>query len=120
MKTYQIYVFSQENCAPCGKLKEYVSTLTEDEQKELHFVPLRVRAKTCDTCYPDYTALALEHEVTLTPTLLVVHEELSCTIEDGDEWCNPKEVEVERFVGAASIIEHLPATLDAYTYAHPE
>jgi len=120
MKTYQIYVFSQENCAPCRKLKEYVSTLTEDEQKELHFVPLRVKEKTCDTCYPDYTALALEHEVTLTPTLLVVHEELSCTIEDDDEWCDPKEVEVERFIGATSIIEHLPATLDAYTYAHPE
>ena len=31
-----------------------------------------------------------------------------------------EEESVERFVGANNIIEHLQATLDAYTYAHPE
>ncbi len=114
MKTYKLYVFSQDNCSPCDKLKSFVTTLPEDDRKELDFVPLR-------TAVDDKrTALAEEFDVLLTPTLLVVHEELSCFIEDGDEWCDPKEVEVERFVGANNIIEHLDATLDAYTYAHPE
>ena len=72
-------------------------------------------------CEPDYTALALEHEVTVTPTLLVVHQEHDCeSDEDGDEWCDFKETVVERFEGANEIIEHLDATLEAYTYAHTE
>ena len=41
-------------------------------------------------------------------------------MQDGDEDCDYVEQSVERFVGANSIIEHLEATLDAYTYAHPE
>ena len=36
------------------------------------------------------------------------------------EFCDLEEESVERFVGANNIIEHLQATLDAYTYAHPE
>ena len=119
MKTYHLYVFTQDNCAPCRKLKEHVATLTEDEQKELDFVPLKVK-ETCSTCAPDYTALAEELNVTQTPTLVVVHEEVSCLLDDGDDWCENKEVEVERFVGANAIIKHLDATLDAYTYSHPE
>ena len=114
MKTYKIYVFSQENCGPCDKLKNFVTTLPEDDRKELDFVPLRTAVE------QKRTALAEEFDVLLTPTLLVVHEELACSIEDGDEWCDPKEVEVERFVGANNIIEHLDATISAYTYAHPE
>jgi len=38
----------------------------------------------------------------------------------GYEFCDLEEESVERFVGANNIIEHLQATLDAYTYAHPE
>lgn len=113
MKTYQIYIFSQDGCGPCSKLKNYITTLPEADQKELHFVPLRHEE--------DYTPLAVQFEVTLTPTLLVVHEEQHCKLElDGDEYCDPVEIEVERFVGAQSIIENLDSTIDAYTYAHPE
>ena len=51
---------------------------------------------------------------------MVVHEDHEC-VNDGDvDWCEYKETEVERFVGANNIIEHLDATLEAYTYAHVE
>ena len=114
MKQYHLYVFSQDECAPCEKLKDHVKTLTEDERAELDFVPLRAPSGS-------RTALAEELSVELTPTLVVVHEEVSCHLDDdGDEDCDYVEESVERFIGAKSIIEHLQATLDAYTYAHPE
>ena len=115
MKQYHLYVFTQDNCAPCTRLKDHVKTLTSDEQAELDFVPLK-------TATGSRTALAEELSVDLTPTLVVVHETVSCDYspEDGYEFCDLEEESVERFVGAKSIIEHLPATLDAYTYAHPE
>ena len=115
MKSYHLYVFSQDNCEPCTRLKEHVKTLTEPEQLELDFVPLRTPAGL-------RTALAEELSVELTPTLVVVHETIACDYdpEEGYEFCDLEEESVERFVGAKSIIEHLQATLDAYTYAHPE
>ena len=114
MKQYHLYVFTQDACAPCTRLKNYVETLSEDERAELDFVPLK-------TPSGQRTALAEELSVELTPTLVVVHEEVACSLdEDGDEDCDYIEQSVERFVGANNIIEHLPATLDAYTYAHPE
>ena len=102
MKHYHIYVFSQDNCAPCKALKDYVQTLTDAEQSELDFVPIR-------TATGNRTALADELHVELTPTMVVVHEE-------EDEY---KEIPVETVVGARAIMQTLPATLDAYTYAHP-
>ena len=35
MKQYHIYVFTQDTCPPCQRLKEHVSTLSEAEQAEL-------------------------------------------------------------------------------------
>ena len=114
MKQYHLYVFTQDNCAPCTRLKEHVSTLTEDEQAELDFVPIK-------TSSGERTALAEELSVDLTPTLVVTHEKVECQLDaDGFEDCDLEEESVERFVGAKNIIEHLQATLDAYTYAHPE
>ena len=114
MKTYKIYVFTQDSCPPCHRLKKYVARLTEAEQAELDFVPLK-------TASGARTALAEELSVELTPTLVVCHEHLQCELDsDGEEFCDGVEESVERFVGANNIIEHLGATLDAYTYAHPE
>ena len=114
MKSYHLYVFTQDNCAPCTRLKDHVNTLTENEQAELDFVPLK-------TATGQPTALAEELEVEITPTLVVTHEDVLCTLDEtGDEFCDFQEESVERFIGANSIIEHLQATLDAYTYAHPE
>ena len=115
MKQYHIYVFSQDGCAPCDRLRNHIETLTEAEKAELDYVPLK-------TPSGKRTALAEELEVELTPTLVVVHETVQCDYspEDGYEFCDLEEESVERFVGATNIIEHLQATLDAYTYAHPE
>ena len=114
MKTYHLYVFTQDNCAPCTRLKDYVNTLTDAEQAELDFVPLK-------TSSGQRTALAEELSVELTPTLVVTHETVECSLDaDGFEDCDLEEEAVERFVGANNIIEHLQSTLDAYTYAYPE
>ena len=115
MKQYHLYVFTQDSCPPCSKLKDHIKTLTSDEQAELDFVPLKAPNGS-------RTALAEELNVELTPTLVVVHESVHCDYDPdmGYEFCDLDEESVERFVGASNIIEHLPATLDAYTYAHPE
>ena len=114
MKQYHIYVFTQDSCAPCTRLKNFIECLSPDEKAELDFVPLK-------TPTGSRTALAEELSVELTPTLVVVHETLHCSIDEiGDEDCDQVEETVERFVGANNIIEHLGATIDAYTYAHPE
>ena len=114
MKQYHLYVFTQDACPPCARLKNYVETLAEDERAELDFVPLK-------TASGQRTALAEELAVELTPTLVVTHETISCeTASDDEEYCNLEEESVERFVGATAIIENLDATLDAYTYSHPE
>ena len=116
MKQYHIYVFTQEACPPCHRLHKYVDNkLSADERAELDFVPLK-------TPEGKRTALAEELSVELSPTLVVVHETVQCDYdpEEGYEFCDLEEESVERFVGANNIIEHLDATLDAYTYAHPE
>ena len=115
MKSYHLYVFTQDNCAPCTRLKQHVETLTESEKLELDFVPLKAPSGAP-------TALAEELSVELSPTLVVTHETVSCDFDPdmGYEFCDLEEESVERFVGANNIIEHLEATLDAYTYAHPE
>ena len=115
MKQYHLYVFTQDGCPPCARLKDHLQTLTDAEKSELDFVPLK-------TPTGQRTALAEELNVELSPTLVVVHETVSCDYDEmmGYEFCDLEEESVERFVGANNIIEHLQATLDAYTYAHPE
>ena len=115
MKQYHLYVFTQDNCPPCHRLKDHLETLTPEEKSELDLVPLK-------TASGERTALATELSVELSPTLVVVHETVQCDYDPdmGYEFCDLEEETVERFVGANSIIEHLQATLDAYTYAHPE
>ena len=115
MKQYHCYVFTQDGCPPCNRLKDHLKTLSDAEKSELDFVPLK-------TSSGERTALAEELSVELTPTLVVVHESVHCDYDPdmGYEFCELDEEPVERFVGANNIIEHLQATLDAYTYAHPE
>ena len=113
MKNYHLYVFTQDGCPPCATLKNHVATLPEEQQAEIDFVPLKIDGQR--------SALATELSVDLTPTLVVVHEHVECQLDrDGDEDCDYVEESVERFIGAKAIIEHLPATIDAYTYAVAE
>ena len=114
MKTYQLYVFSQDHCPPCQRLKDHIRTLPTSWQGELKTVPLR-------TSSGSLTALAEELDVVATPTLVVVHEGVQCDVDrDGDEDCSYTEEPVERFEGANAIIEHLDATIRGYTYAEPD
>ena len=115
MKQYHLYVFTQDGCPPCDRLKTHVKDLPEADKAELDFVPLKTETG-------QRTALAEELNVELTPTLVVVHETVSCDYDElyGYEFCDLEEESVERFVGANNIIEHLDATIDAYTYAHSE
>jgi len=113
MKHYELYVFTQPGCPPCDRLKAHVSCLTDAQQAELHYVPLKAPNG-------QRTALAEELDVELTPTLVVTHEGLQCQVDaDGDEDCDYTEEAVERFIGANNIIENLDSTIDAYTYANP-
>ena len=113
MKHYELYVFTQDNCLPCRRLKNHVKTLPEADQASLHFVPLKAPNG-------QRTALAEELSVELSPTLVVTYEGEQCSIDsEGFEDCDYTEEPVERFIGANAIIKHLEATIDAYTYAHP-
>jgi RAB protein geranylgeranyltransferase component A len=74
-------------------------TLAEAEQAELDFVPLK-------TPSGQRTALAEELAVELTPTLVVTHEDILCSLDEtGDEFCDFQQQSVERFVGANNIIQ---------------
>jgi len=113
MKSYELYVFTQPNCPPCDRLKAHVSCLTEAQRAALHYVPLRAPNG-------EYTALAEELNVELTPTLVVTYEGLQCKLDqDGDEDCDYTEEPVEMFIGANAIIENLDSTIECYTYANP-
>jgi len=95
----KLYLFTQDNCPMCYRVQRYVeSKLTEDQQSKLSFVPLF-------TDNGEYTELANKLDQKASPILLVLSE--------SDEILG-------EFLGYESIIEHLQATLDAYTYAHPE
>lgn len=114
MKNYHLYVFTQKSCPPCVRLKNYVETLTTDEQSEIDYVPFK-------TVSGELTSLASGFDIKKTPTLLVVSIEQSCELDDnGDEICFSFETPVERYEGANYIMENLDSLIDAYTYAHPE
>ena len=115
MKNYHLYVFTQESCPPCTRLKEHIKTLTEAEQAEIDIVPFK-------TPTGQRTALAEDFQVALTPTLVVAHTSTFCDVDvlSDEEFCDQDESMVECQVGANYIIEHLDVTLDTYTYAHPE
>lgn len=113
MKKYHLYVFTQESCPPCTRLKDHVKGLTADEQSELDFVPFK-------TATGGKTALAEDLGVEKTPTLVVVSLEKECEEYEGDWYADQTEKLVQSFEGANRIIETLASTLDSYTYAHPE
>ncbi|WP_415410245.1 hypothetical protein ACLM45_01525 [Synechococcus sp. A10-1-5-9] len=117
MKNYHLRVFTQVNNGSCLQLLEHFKTLTEAERAELEVVPI-MNAHGDATNHID---LAMDLSVFGVPTLVVTHESLFCEIgSDGEEYCDQEEQPVERLIGMNNIISHLQATLDAYTYCHPE
>ena len=113
MKRYHLYLFTQDGCPPCDRVKRHLSDLPEG-QHEFDIVPMKVASG-------ERTALAVELDVQRTPTLVVCHEDLACEYdENGDEICSDLEVHVETIVGGQKIIDNLDATLSAYTYTFDE
>lgn len=113
MKNYSIYVFTRDNCTPCTRMKEYVTSLPEKQRAELHLVPLL-------TSDGSRTALATECEIDLTPTMVVIHDDVYCELWEADEFCEPTAEVVESFVGANAVIAAIPSILEAYTYSCDE
>ena len=109
MKHYRLFVFTQDNCNPCYRLKDYIQRLPIEQQRELTFYPYRTRTG-------DRTVMAQELGVTMTPSLVVVHEDTICENDDAViDQCI-----VESIVGAQNIITALPATISDYTYTKTE
>ena len=44
MKQYHCYVFTQDGCPPCERLKDHIKTLSDAEKSELDFVPLKTES----------------------------------------------------------------------------
>ena len=109
MKHYRLFVFTQDNCNPCYRLKDYIQRLPIEQQRELTFYPYKTRTG-------ERTVMAQELGVTMTPSLVVVHEDTICENDDaGIDQCI-----VESIVGAQNIITALPATISDYTYTKTE
>ncbi len=109
MKHYRLFVFTQDNCHPCYRLKDYIKRLPIEQQRELTFYPYRTRTG-------ERTVMAQELGVTTTPSLVVVHEDTICENDDAViDQCI-----VESIVGTQNIITALPATISDYTYTKTE
>lgn len=109
MKHYRLFVFTQDNCNPCYRLKDYIQRLPIEQQREITFYPYRTRTG-------ERTVMAQELGVTMTPSLVVVHEDTICENDDAViDQCI-----VESIVGAQNIITALPATISDYTYTKTE
>lgn len=109
MKHYRLFVFTQDNCNPCYRLKDYIQRLPFEQQRELTFYPYKTRTG-------ERTVMAQELGVTMTPSLVVVHEDTICENDDAViDQCI-----VESIVGAQNIITALPATISDYTYTKTE
>lgn len=98
VKEYGIAIFTQDGCKPCDDLKSYCSFLPEEQQKCLEWYPYRTITGT-------RSAWCEQLGVTLTPTLVVFHDDM-------DDLNQP----VEMIIGCKAIIKALPATIEAYTY----
>ena len=61
MKHYRLFVFTQDNCHPCYRLKDYIKRLPIEQQRELTFYPYRTRTG-------ERTVMAQELGVTTTPS----------------------------------------------------
>ena len=113
MNPYVMYVFTQDNCEQSEKLLAHIKTLPEAQRRVIDWKPLK-------DSNGNFTSLSKKLSAELSPTMVIVHESLACTLDqDGDEDCDYVEKPVETYVGADAIIENLQANIDAYSYANP-
>ena len=41
MKNYHLYLFTQDGCPPCQRVKEHIAHLPEAQQDEIDIVPMK-------------------------------------------------------------------------------
>tara|TARA_B100001778_G_scaffold64600_2_gene50565 strand:- start:1633 stop:1983 length:351 start_codon:yes stop_codon:yes gene_type:complete len=105
-----IFVFTQENCPPCYRLKSYIKTLPSEQRDAIELVPFK-------TPTGQKTALAEELNIDVTPTLVVASEYLVCntdTDDDGFRFCDLKDEAIETIVGGQNITTALPGVIKNY------
>lgn len=112
MTSTVVLVFTQPNCPPCYRLKDYINTLPSEQQDAIEFVPFK-------TPSGEITALADELNIKQTPTLVVAAESLVCeeADEEGYRACDIKDETVETIVGATNITTALPGVLTNYIFS---
>ena len=101
VKQYCLAIFTQNECKPCLDLKDHVASLPKDQQSVLEFYPFK-------TVRGDLSPWAAELGITMTPTLVVLHDDKG----EGDDLTKP----IEMIVGCKAIKAALPATISDYTY----
>lgn len=109
MSDITFLVFTQENCPPCYRLKEFINRLPSEQSELIEFVPMK-------TASGQRTALAEECNVELTPTLVVAAEHIECekADEDGIKVCDFISDPIETIVGGQAITTALPGVLNNY------
>ena len=112
MSNTVVLVFTQPNCPPCYRLKDFIKTLPSEQQDVIEFVPFK-------TENGDKTALAEELGITVSPTLVVAAESIVCeeTDDEGFRSCDIKDEPVETIVGANNITTALPGILVNYIFS---
>lgn len=105
VKQYCLAIFTQNQCKPCTDLKAHVASLPKDQQAVLEFYPFK-------TIRGQRSAWAEELGITMTPTLVVLHDDQGA----GSDLTKP----IETVVGCKAIIAALPATISDYTYVATE
>ncbi len=108
MTDISLLVFTQENCPPCYRLKDFIKRLPSEQQDQIEFVPMK-------TASGERTALAAECNVELNPTLGVAAEHVECHDEDGIEVCDLIDDPIETIVGGQAITTALPGVINNYT-----
>ena len=110
MSNTVLFIFTQENCPPCYRLKDFIKTLPSEQQAAITLVPFK-------TSTGQRTALAEELNIELTPTMVVAAEELVCDVdtdEYGFRYCELKDDSIETIVGGQNITTALPGVILNY------
>ena len=109
MNDIVILCFTQPNCPPCYRLKDFINRLPSEQREMIEFVDFKTKDG-------ERTALAVELEVELTPTLVVADETFECSEpdEEGIRACDFIDVPIEKIVGATNITTALPGIINNY------
>ena len=109
MTNITLLLFTQENCNPCYRIKQFINNLPSEQQDMIEQVNFK-------TPTGGRTALAEELEIEFTPTLVVANEEVVCELPDDDDYedCDFATDAIETIVGGQAIVTALPGIISNY------